>query len=111
MVRENPARGLTGQISPATFNLQLLTAYATSADGILAVGDVLKSWTFLRAWPTKWDISGFDSSESKVVVDSLELSYTSVLRMSPVSIANLALSNPDTLVQAVSAVKSTLPSL
>ncbi|WP_397385174.1 phage tail protein [Prosthecobacter sp.] len=70
--------GLNSPIQPATFNLQLLSAQSTSS--IAIQGDVLKSWTFLRAWPTKWDISGFNSMESQVVLESLELSYTTVVR-------------------------------
>lgn len=70
---------LNSPIKPATFNLQLLSTYTPA--GSAATGDVLKSWSFLRAWPTKWELAGFNSEESKVAVESLELSYNSVVRM------------------------------
>jgi phage tail-like protein len=103
--------GLNQPISPATFNLQLLGAQREASDlgGALQPGNILKSWTFLRAWPTKWDLSAFNSNESQVVVESLELSYTTQVRMSPLSAANLAAANPSIQSQVESAVKSTLP--
>jgi len=70
---------LDSMIQPASFNLQLLSTY--TSPGSTATSDILKSWSFLRAWPTKWEIAGFNSEESKVAVESLELSYSSVVRM------------------------------
>jgi phage tail-like protein len=60
--------GFSTPIKPTTFNLQLLAAQ----------GDILKSWTFLSAWPTKWEVSGFNSKESQVLMESLELCYNTV---------------------------------
>lgn len=103
--------GLNSPISPATFNLQLLGAQreAPGPGAVPLPDNVLKSWTFLRAWPIKWSLSAFNSNESQVVLESLELSYTTQVRMSQLSAANLATANSSMLEQAVSAVKSTLP--
>ncbi len=70
--------GLNAPIKPATFNLQLLTAQDDEASSAGASGDILKSWTFLSAWPTKWEVSGFNSKENQVLLESLELSYNTV---------------------------------
>jgi len=36
---------------------------------------VLKSWTFHRAWPVKWEISNLNSMGNEVVVETLEVTY------------------------------------
>jgi phage tail-like protein len=36
----------------------------------------LKTWKVMRAWPRKWAVSDFNASESSVVVETLELSYS-----------------------------------
>jgi phage tail-like protein len=42
-------------------------------------GKAMVTWTFLNAWPIKWEVGPFDSSNSsKVLTQSLELSYTTV---------------------------------
>jgi phage tail-like protein len=38
-------------------------------------GTPLMSWAFIGAWPVKWDISGLDSMENKIALETLELSY------------------------------------
>jgi phage tail-like protein len=38
-------------------------------------GNPLKKWNLVNAWPVKWSVSDFNSQESAVVIESLELSY------------------------------------
>lgn len=38
-------------------------------------GIPVMSWTFIGAWPVKWNVSGFDSTENKLAIETLELSY------------------------------------
>ncbi|HEY1050900.1 MAG TPA: phage tail protein [Prosthecobacter sp.] len=104
--------GLNSPITPASFNLQLLGARrdASAAGAEALSGDVLKAWTFLRAWPTKWSLSSFNATENQVVMETLELSYTTQVRMCspPASAkANLASANPGALKQAEDAATST----
>jgi phage tail-like protein len=75
--------GLSTPIKPATFNLQLLTAQGDEASSTGASGDILKSWTFLSAWPTKWEVSGFNAKERLVLMESLEISYSTVSVTTP----------------------------
>lgn len=35
----------------------------------------LTSWIFVNAWPAKWSVSGLNSMENGIVVDTIELSY------------------------------------
>lgn len=35
----------------------------------------LQAYNFVNVWPKKWSISDFNSSESKVVIETLELVY------------------------------------
>jgi phage tail-like protein len=44
-------------------------------------GTPLMSWTFIGAWPVKWDVSGFDSMENKIVIENLEFSYNYFVAM------------------------------
>ncbi|MEO5641893.1 MAG: phage tail protein [Bacteroidia bacterium] len=44
-------------------------------------GAPLMSWTFIGAWPVKWDVSGFDSMENKIALETLELSYNYFVAM------------------------------
>jgi phage tail-like protein len=70
--------GLSTPIRPATLNLQLLKAQSDEASSTGASGGILKSWTFHSAWPTKWEVSGFNAKESQILLESLELSYNTV---------------------------------
>lgn len=36
----------------------------------------LAKWTFVNAWPVKWDISSLDSMKNEYVVESLEFAYS-----------------------------------
>jgi len=42
----------------------------------------LSAWLFLRAYPTKWATSDLDASSSDVLIDTLELAYSQMLRLS-----------------------------
>jgi len=35
----------------------------------------LKTFTFVRAWPKKWQVSDFNAENSELVIESLELAY------------------------------------
>lgn len=37
--------------------------------------EALERWTFYNAWPTKWNIDGFDAEKAAVVAETIELSY------------------------------------
>ena len=36
----------------------------------------LKSWSFMNAWPIKWEISDLNS-DNKIMIESLEFAYSS----------------------------------
>ncbi len=38
-------------------------------------GAPLKVWSVVHAWPRKWSVSDFNSTDNNVVVETLELSY------------------------------------
>jgi phage tail-like protein len=42
--------------------------------------DPLISWTFYNAYPVKWVTSPLNSTESKILVETLEMAYTTVKR-------------------------------
>lgn len=45
-------------------------------------GKAQVTWTFLNAWPVKWDVGPFDSgNSSKVLTQSLEIAYSTVSTM------------------------------
>ncbi len=58
--------GLTEPIPTHTINVMLLDEK----------GSPLKTWTFQDAWPVKWSISEFNAQDHKLVVESLEFSYS-----------------------------------
>ncbi|MGZ4036773.1 MAG: phage tail protein, partial [Bacteroidia bacterium] len=35
----------------------------------------LEQWQFYKAWPTKWNIEGFDAEKSAIVIETIEFSY------------------------------------
>ncbi len=35
----------------------------------------LEAWVFVRAWPTKWNIEGFDAENGGIVAETIEFSY------------------------------------
>lgn len=38
------------------------------------------TWTFMDAWPIKWEVGTFDASRNEVLTETLEISYTTVTR-------------------------------
>jgi hypothetical protein len=38
----------------------------------------LAAWLFLKAYPVRWATADLSASEDKVLIDTLELSYTSM---------------------------------
>ncbi|NOS91597.1 MAG: phage tail protein [Cyclobacteriaceae bacterium] len=57
--------GLNTPIAPKTITVKLLNQQ----------GDTLVSWDFINAYPVKWGVSEFKSTESTYVVESLEFAY------------------------------------
>ena len=37
------------------------------------------SWTFVRAWPVKWEISEFDASKSELAIETLEIAHEGLI--------------------------------
>lgn len=35
----------------------------------------IKNWSFINAWPVKWEFSPLDSMKNEILIESLELSY------------------------------------
>lgn len=40
----------------------------------------LVTWTFQNAWPVKWEVGQLDASSNAVLVETLEIAYTTVTR-------------------------------
>ncbi len=43
----------------------------------------IQGWSFIQAYPVKWDISGINAQDNSIVVDSVELSYQYFKRLDP----------------------------
>lgn len=39
-------------------------------------GNAVRTWDFYRAYPVKWSVDGLNSSESKLAIETIEMSYT-----------------------------------
>jgi len=37
--------------------------------------DPLEQWVFYKAWPTKWNVDGFDAEKGAIVIETVEFSY------------------------------------
>ncbi len=61
--------GLAKPIQPKTLAVQLLSP-GTSADPT-----ILRQWTFFGAWPSKWEVSEFNSTKNEVVIETLQFVY------------------------------------
>ena len=61
--------GLAKPIQPKTLAVQLLSP-GTSADPT-----ILWQWTFFGAWPSKWEVSEFNSTKNEVVIETLQFVY------------------------------------
>lgn len=35
----------------------------------------LQAWSFVKAWPVKWNISDFNAKENSIVIESIEFAY------------------------------------
>lgn len=35
----------------------------------------IESWIFYKAWPTKWNVDGFDAEKGAIVIETVEFSY------------------------------------
>jgi phage tail-like protein len=33
------------------------------------------SWTFVRGWPVKWELSEFDASKNELAIETLEIAH------------------------------------
>lgn len=38
-------------------------------------GIVLEQWSFIKAWPVKWQISDFDATQNQLVIETIEFAY------------------------------------
>jgi phage tail-like protein len=59
-------------------NITMPIATKTLVLELLEIQDaekILKKWTFNNAWPIHWEVSGLHSTDGKIVVETLELSY------------------------------------
>ena len=43
----------------------------------------LQAWQFVNAWPTKWNIEGFDAEKGAIVAETIEFSYQYFRRIQP----------------------------
>jgi phage tail-like protein len=43
-----------------------------------ATGQPVVTWTFSNAWPVKWEATGFNAKSNDVLIESIELAYTTV---------------------------------
>ena len=57
--------GLAKPVEPRDLMVNLLNT----------TGSPLLSWTFVRAYPVKWDLAPLESMQNKVLIESLELAY------------------------------------
>jgi phage tail-like protein len=53
-----------------TFKPQMVTVTLLNAAHL-----PLQQWVFHNAWPTKWNVDGFDAEKNGIVVETIELSY------------------------------------
>jgi len=58
------------------FKPQKITVWLLNADH-----KALETWEFYNAWPTKWNIDGFDAEKGAIVIETVEFSYQYFKRM------------------------------
>jgi phage tail-like protein len=63
--------GLAVPIAPKDLMVSLLDA----------AGNPLISWTFVRAWPLRWELASLTSTDNKVLIETLEMSYNYFTRL------------------------------
>jgi len=39
-------------------------------------GDVVRSWSFVNAYPVKWEVEGFNSTKNEIAIEKIELAYS-----------------------------------
>jgi len=74
-VEGKPAQGSSGMIRTDGSIILLNTALQPAAQ-----------WNFVRAWPSKWELSELDASKSELAIETLELVHEG-LKSVPVSAA------------------------
>ena len=62
--------GLAKPIQPKNLSLQLLGPGSGKGGP-----KILCQWSFFGAWPTKWNLSDFDSTKNEVVIETLQFAY------------------------------------
>jgi phage tail-like protein len=65
---------IDGDFSKAFITKQIMISLLNSK------AEPINSWTFNNALPVKLEVSGFDSEKSQVAIESIEFSYTNVIR-------------------------------
>jgi len=75
-------RGLVTSISPLNLNITMaLSSFSFNPSTVLVIlfdeaGNHVMHKIFLKAVPVKWSISDMDADSNRVIVESIELSYT-----------------------------------
>jgi phage tail-like protein len=59
--------------------VELRDIYVHLLDPSGGAGDVLATWAIINAYPVKWSVSGFNSTESAWVIENLEFSYQNIM--------------------------------
>ena len=62
---------LATEIATATVIVKLLDADHTP----------IAAWSAQNCWPVKWQIAGFDAMKNEIAVETMELSYTTIKRV------------------------------
>ena len=62
--------GLAEPVKTGVLTLQLL-----NPDTRKKGDDILRQWTFYRAWPVKWSLSDLNSTKNEVLVEYLTFAY------------------------------------
>lgn len=63
--------GLAERIKPKTLTLKLLNPRTSPVEQ----GEILRQWTFLQAWPTKWELSEFGATKNDVLIETLQFAH------------------------------------
>lgn len=50
-----------------------------------ADGEAIRAWAFSNAYPVKWSVDGFNSTENKVSIETIELCYSTFRRLDAIS--------------------------
>lgn len=69
--------------SAQTVGSSLGTPISTQVVNICLLGPTgapVVTWTCSNAWPVKWEASGFNAARNEVLIETIELAYTTVTR-------------------------------